>query len=102
MNVDEAMLHFGADPIAGITVHLDVTASHVRSKMHTNSAVDSNPSLAHGSPNPTNLIEIAVDDNAVAAFAVDIEKITQRHTSFAVIDNERTYLGVGSHQEVIR
>jgi hypothetical protein len=56
MNVDEAILHFGPNPIASVAKDFDVAPLHECAQVHANSAVNGDPALGHCAPNPTDFV----------------------------------------------
>ena len=94
MDVDEAVLHFGADPVAGMAVNFDPAAGHVGAQMHADGAVDRDAALRHRPADPADLVQCAVKDEVVAPLAFDVEELAQRQLPLAVIDDERTNLSV--------
>ena len=90
MNVNEAVLHFSADPIAGVAVYLDTAARHVGTQMHADRAMYGDASLGHRTPNPAYLLHRAVNHQIIAVLAVHVEELAQRQLPLAVIDRERS------------
>src|SRR5690606_34485631 len=89
VDVDQPLLHFCADPIAGVAENFNSAPLHIRAEVHADRAVNGHATSRHGSPNPAYLVQRAMKDEILTALAVDIEEIAERQLALPVIDLQR-------------
>jgi hypothetical protein len=78
--------HFGADPIADISLDLNFSAKHFRAQMHACVAVNSYLARIHAAADLFHPAAIAFDeDDPIRGVPFDTKKISQRRRRIAVL-----------------
>ena len=93
-HMNEAAVHLGTDPTAGVSLDVNFTAAHLAADVPSGRAVKVNLAARHVSSDPMHAGEISLDvESLVAGVTGDSEHLGQRNFAVAVKDHELLDVG---------